>query len=97
MAKQSEELTEFYRSYLSWVESGARDCEPYSRYYGLCSNLERFTASNRASIEMSQQFRDAKLHPGFPFGEGAYDDRSENGTQHEDPNRLAWVKEHANL
>lgn len=84
----------FLRSWLDWAENDQR--LPYSKYYGLCSNVYRFGASEHELEEINNQLLTA-LDADFgvkdyPFGEFNYELREQNGTQHLDPDRLAWVK-----
>ena len=84
----SPELKSALKDWLDWVERGAPEGEPYSRRYGLCSNLDRF---DDVSDELSEVFRLQDLDDTIPFG-CDYDIRSLSRTQHECPKRLAWVR-----
>lgn len=100
MKKQSKELTEFYRDYLAWYDSGCPDGS-YSRVDGLCMAIEVFSKTHGIAIdkyghaieEMQQQFWDAGLRRGFPFESIDEYFRSDDLTTN--PKRIAWVREHA--
>lgn len=84
MKQQSAMLTEFYKAYLAWIESGAPDRFPFSRGTGLCANLERFCGSkglkyseiNSLLDEQFNLFANAGLSECYPF-----DDDDNEGDQ----------------
>lgn len=75
MKQQSTMLTEFYKAYLAWIESGAPDRSPFSRATGLCANLERFCGSKGLRypeialllVEQGGLFKKAGLSEDYPF------------------------------
>lgn len=93
-------LLDFLKAWLHWAENGAPADKPFSRDYGLCTNLGRFCriydlggASQRKFLrQLEHLFSREGLSTNMPFGEDQYDERSDRSTQHEDPNRLAWVR-----
>lgn len=103
MSTQSKELTAFYKSYLDWLDVGAPHEQPYSRKYGLCSNiLHYYFNSNWRNYypikeEMKNQFDQAGIHTIYPF-EGSkyhYHDAAEHRKLHLNPARIQWVRDHA--
>lgn len=86
----------YLRGWLDWAENDGENDGPYCNYYGLCSNVYCFGASEHELEEINNQLLTA-LDADFgvkdyPFGEFNYEFRSRNDTQHLDPDRLAWVK-----
>lgn len=97
---QSEELTEFYRSYAIWLEEGAPQWEPFSRTEGLCWSVLYFAThcgyrSEALLHELREQFEAAGLSQGYPFDEGgmAHSKARTNATMHTNPKRIQWVRE----
>lgn len=81
---------EFFRDWLDWVEQGAPNNAPYSRHWGLCSNSDVFDSSRFVYNELVDYFGFGET----PFGDD-YISRANDATQHQCPNRLAFVR--ANL
>jgi len=99
---QSEELTEFYTSYLAWLEEGA-PAEPFSRQEGLCWCLNYFAVhcdydAEKLLDEMCDQFREADLSVRYPFHRDGSEFSNERtlAACHLNPKRIQWVKEHSN-
>lgn len=100
--KSSPTLHAMYVDWLAWAEACAPS-EPsplgfgYYPSLGLCYAARCFADNCWGVIdvleeyEMRGQFVAAGLDPVYPFGEEEFHHRS-GGTQHEDPNRLAWVR-----
>lgn len=91
----SPELKAFLTDWLHWAENGAAESEPYFRRVGLCTNASLFQAhAVYACVELREildtQFNERSVL--FPFGEDAYTAARAAGTQHLDPDRLAWVR-----
>lgn len=74
--------------------------------YGLCSNSSDFHDAEIADgrfdynedagslyDELQCMFKDDCLDTDYPFGEGYYDDMSNEGTQYTCPVRREWVRE----
>lgn len=102
--QQSEKLTQFYREYLKWVESGApTDHHCFERKYGLCANLasscESIAVSGTLLEELITQFEDAGLTSAYPFDADihAYKVNMEKLIHHLNPNRIQWVRDHINM
>jgi hypothetical protein len=103
--KQSDKLTEFYKVYLVWLQSGAPEYEgTFRRGTGLCYAIEQYCLSdyelaNRLLEEMKDQFKRAGLHVNFPFNNGnseLYFKETTAFCVHRNMKRYTWVKEHAN-
>lgn len=89
-------LLAFLKDWLAWAEAGLVDSPSpdgvhYSCNVGLCSNSlnhPSFSAwyfSAESPVESEWDYC-------FPFGESDYVWRNDDGTQHECPKRLAWVR-----
>lgn len=91
-------LKAFYQAYAAWLDAGAPHLEPFSRGVGLCNNLRHFTDDWKPlRTEMAAQFEAAGLDPKYPFGgEADYDERLIDERQHMNPERIEWVRNHAN-
>lgn len=104
---QSELLTQFYKDWLAWVDAGASmKHQTFQRITGLCGALNFWCLKNKLTtteyIEIGQvmyeQFKGAGLNAYCPFdnGHGAYFDSADQGTCHENPKRIQWVRDHVN-
>lgn len=85
--KASNELKAFLQDWLNWAE-GRNSEFHYNPCVGLCANSERFDIDLIIREELGIMFNWCA----YPFGEDHYDERMFNDTQHQDTNRLAWVK-----
>lgn len=100
--KQSKELTQFYREYLKWVDSGASRNLPFDPGFGLCANLYEHlvdtTIYPEVLGEMTMQFSDAGLNDIHPFNDDilTYISDREAATHHLNPKRIQWVRDHIN-
>jgi hypothetical protein len=101
---QSNDLRDFYRAYLSWWDSGAKDNEIFARERGLCSCVTKYFGTHQYSVgyarhmreEMEIQFKKAKLHVSYPFNHGSINNyRTEGYSRYMNPMRIAWVRDHA--
>lgn len=97
---QSELLTKFYVSYYEWLQEGAPRNKPYSRRWGLCSNLGVFVSENYEIFlnEMTDQFINEKLHGGVPFaiveGGERYHIETSREECHLNKARIKWIVDH---
>lgn len=82
----SNELKAFLQDWLNWAE-GRESNITYRKGGGLCSNSHLYDSSLMIQNELHRIFNNS-----HPFGYGNYYHRLSNGTQHQDPNRLAWVR-----
>lgn len=94
----SPELYDFYVDWLAWVDRGAPDMEPYDRSVGLCPSLDWYIghagAPDWLRMEQGDLFELDERDPNYPFGEREYWEHAKGCSQHLDPARLAWVREH---
>lgn len=103
--KSSPELLQFYLEWLVWAESGDEilfdNHDVFGARFGLCMNLMDWLNINvdedsdirqEVANELAQQFVDAGLDPGYPFGYDDYQYEQSSGTMHLNAARLAWVK-----
>lgn len=94
----SEQLKAFLAAYLAWVDAGAPHKEPFSRRYGLCSNLYdwslRLDYDGREALEkeLDQLFALEGLDECHPFGGDKYLEARESETQHLNMDRINWVR-----
>lgn len=93
-------MLEFLKAWLKWAtEDGAPDRKPFNRRFGLCFEIVVWSKLpgnqgkvNTPRIALDCLFQQDGLCDVYPFGVGAYGRRLYEGTQHLDPNRLAWVR-----
>lgn len=99
---QSKQLTEFYREYSAWLDSGAPENAPFKRTAGLCYSIKllygRREVTDIVRSEMSAQFCAARLDRSTPFNSdvNTYADESDTCSIHLNPQRIQWVKDHTN-
>lgn len=83
----SNELKEFLQDWLNWAE-GRESRFEYEPHYGLCSASIVYDKHLVIMCKLDEMFND----DAYPFGGDEYRRRKRFATQHQDPNRLAWVK-----
>jgi hypothetical protein len=97
----SERLKQFLSAYLKWVESGAKEEEPFSRRRGLCSNFEDWLWERKETVgqvqfensQLFDLFRSDGLDSVYPFGGAeAFYDAMDSETQHLNQARIDWVR-----
>jgi hypothetical protein len=94
----SEHLKAFLSAYLEWIEHGAPQKLPFSRRYGLCSNLTDWARpldiEERIALEkaLDRMFSADGLDQCHPFGADEYFEAREDETQHLNEARIAWVR-----
>ena len=95
-------LKEYLQSVQAWIERGCQHYAPYRATRGLCRNTYEFLpddyeASEKLRIELEDAFKADGLNPEYPFNRSAkdYEDECYRLTVWENPQRLAWVKKHA--
>ena len=100
--KTSEELMEFYKKYLTWIENGAPYGKPFLPNCGLCANLFDYVHEGNYNPiittlldEMHAQFYYKGLNPELPFNEDydAYVLESDADACHLNVDRINWVKD----
>jgi hypothetical protein len=98
--KSSPELHQMYVDWLEWSkdpEAFTKMADPYWRVtckmYGLCRFIARMGGSDELLVEMKKQFIKARKDAVYPFGVCEYSDGVKLENQHEDPKRLAWVRQ----
>ena len=88
-------LLAFLKDYRAWVERGAPDVDPFWRAYGLCQALT-YWYKDTICLDQHHDIRRLLLqllsNKTYPFGEQDYHRRRDDGTQHECPKRLAFVR-----
>lgn len=83
----SNELKAFLQDWLDWAE-GRESKYKYNEHKGLCVSAAVFDDC----LILMEELDDIFTHNCFPFGVNEYSIRRRNNTQHQDPNRLAWVR-----
>lgn len=102
----SPTLKAFYIDYNDWLNAGAPEESYFCRSEGLCSNIERWGAEQDIPIaaayrEMIRQFAAMTANYEYPFETSVhnprydYNKRAKTNTQHLNPNRIEWVRKHA--
>lgn len=94
------DLLEFLEAWYEWATvDGAPQGAPFLRECGLCDNLENHEKICSAHWDGFVAMDDLKrlfgrdgLDPKYPFGQDSYKKRHLEDTQHECPERLAWVE-----
>lgn len=97
----SEQLREFLTAWLAWVYLGAPQYRPFDRRDGLCASAQDWCRANGRSKrdgvmlrhEVKNQLQRTGLDPYYPFGEQEYFHGVLLDNNHEDPKRLAWVRD----
>jgi hypothetical protein len=94
----SDHLKAFLSAYVAWVDAGAPQEKPFSRRYGLCSNLTYWALHlgpiDRHALEeeMDEMFDADGLDRCHPFGVDEYFKARNAYKQHLDAKRIAWVE-----
>lgn len=89
-------VAKFCRAYVKWLDRGAPEREPFWRWFGLCYNSGIFELDDI----VGDILEDEGLDPDFPFNGGnedMYKEEARDGIMHLNPERIAWVREHAVL
>lgn len=86
-------LRQFLADWLAWAEAGAPEHPVFRRDYGLCGSLQKYAGlyeGRRLEDELLRLFNFTV----FPFGSSQeFHQQTRDGTQHENPARLAWVRQ----
>jgi hypothetical protein len=91
--EMSQRLKEFLAAYLSWVDSGAPDGQPFIRRLGLCSNFQNWANSYETDEEIHAAFVADGLDVLYPFGgPDTYFDEQDAGKLHMNQERINWVR-----
>jgi hypothetical protein len=93
-------LYNFLDHWLAWAEGDAEHLQPYSRRTGLCDNFWEYARncklSTWESCSADRLLQDAFVESGldscYPFGEDDFYERVDQANQHEDEERLTWVR-----
>lgn len=86
----SPDLIAFLKAWHEWATTGAPEDKPFTRKYGLCTNLG-WTFGLDAKDDLFHLLERDMGDAIEPFGED-YAERRVAQTQHECPKRLAWVR-----
>ena len=94
----SQELQQFYKEILEWVNSGAPIHPSFRENVGLCANL-RMWLSDRGLLgsgtTVSAQeiiFRDLYGSTRYPFGKADYNRDARNGNHYKNEKRLSFLR-----
>lgn len=89
-------LQQFYNDYATWLDAGAPDGWPFSRKVGLCGSVTQHPY-HLPRWKIKKQLKEAGLDELYPFGgEYRFEIDFDNATMHTNPERIKWVKDHAN-
>ena len=94
---QSKRLTKFYKKYLKWILSGAKDHKYFTRTGGLYANASLYSlhkGKREIVSEMSEQFSNQGLDSLYPFGRKKFRKCLDNSSFHKQKRRVNWVKDH---
>lgn len=103
-------LTTFYRDLQAWINEGCpvENDHHFRKDRGLCANLDKwcmfdYEMSHEHSLaldkELEEQFIEAGLNAYYPFNKANrifFKEECDNWTMFENPERLAWIKNHCN-
>jgi len=96
----SPELRKFLTEWLEWATTDAIQDKPFDRRWGLCTNLLDWIDRQKdylAVYQTEKELRELLGNEPYPFGDLNYFNHEENQNQHEDNNRIAWIKEQLNV
>lgn len=89
-------LQQFYNDYAAWLDAGAPEGQPFYRNLGLCASVTQYPY-HQPRWKIKKQLEDAGLDKIYPFGgEYQFETDFDNATMHLNPERIKWVKDHAN-
>ena len=95
-------LKEYLKAVQAWIEQGCPNSDPYKQVFRLCVNAYRHfpeddEAAENLRIELEDAFEADGLDLEYPFNRSAKDyiDECSARTVWKNPQRLAWVKKHA--
>lgn len=91
--KISKELYTFFKEWLEWAENGGKEHDVFSAGAGLCSNLYWWSGDDSMESELYEVLDFVCGDFLYPFGHDDYSWRAVYDTQHECPERLAFVRE----
>lgn len=97
----SDDLKAFLAAWLTWAEGEAQELTPFTRKYGLCSNVcyycevmfpGDYLRAERLEYALAKLLKITTGDTMYPFGKVQYATNVDSLTQHKDPQRLAWVR-----
>lgn len=99
-------LKDFYVALQTWIDNPGENPCGFCITFGICDNLENWCCSqsfdlgqsNTLNLCLVESFKEAGLHPGYPFNKGSIADFSKETTTfalYKNPARLKWVADHA--
>lgn len=104
---QSSLLSDFYRDYLAWVDSGAPEHPVFDRNSGLCLQLDMYVSYVDIEVyanDFESQLVEAGLCEAFPFNGGYkygdttalkdYTNECRSHACHLNEARIQWVRDH---
>lgn len=101
---QSDELTDFFNTYIQWIKEGAqKESNIFSRRYGLCKTVRNYEdffhlPKDLISKELKFCFKKAGLNTYLPFNKGDFTDYNTEAINYEchlNHKRLAFVINHS--
>lgn len=98
----TKEMREFLTAWLAWATSPNPKEHEYGQIFkvttGLCAATDFWTCTDGIAYaqlleELGEMLDDGGLDTEYPFDSPhSYEDAAEEGTQHLNPARLAWVR-----
>lgn len=103
MIAQSDVLTDFYRAYVVWLDTGTFNTSLFREKDGLCTCLVNYlkykgyskSTIDRHTDELNDQFRKAGLDRFYPFNYGDGNYFANEHKKNMNRQRVTWAREHA--
>lgn len=102
MTKNEVIIQQFLKAWLAWAKVAPKreNVKPFSTLVGLCDSLSYWLLEQGFSLkeigEVTEEFAEMLFKDFqdtlYPFGDLAYMQDYEHGTQHMNKERLAWVE-----
>ena len=93
----TKEMREFLTAWLDWAQSGGSEDHEYGNifrpYTGLCAATHYWCVCKPLTEELGDMLEADGLDTDYPFDTRlSYEKAADDGTQHLNPARLAWVR-----
>ena len=107
MSQIRQDIKNYLKSWVSWVDNGAPSGAPYERYDTLCFAMYSFIGNGcgvASANELDAMFNEDNLDDVHPFYTGTRQERCkqyrqecDGRTVHLNELRVAWARKHANV
>lgn len=99
-------LKDFYVALQAWIDNPGENPCGFCITFGICDNLENWCEhwglnlkdSSALADQLLTSFKDAGLHPAYPFNKASaayFSIETTDLTLYKNPARLKWVADHA--